>query len=131
MEQKELMDALVLTKRIGSLMGDVIDLSKQVLESLDRNDQVSARILVGMRAESINNLKQADEAIKKYLAEMPVADDRERLRGLLNGNTNPKPGEEAVAKQANSNSAQHKRLLELDKVISLKVAREKSVYVQK
>ena len=41
MEQDDLMKALVQVKRIGNLLNEVLDISQQLAEALDRNDQVS------------------------------------------------------------------------------------------
>ena len=56
MEQSVILKAHVQVKRIYSLLTEVMDLSKQLAEALDRNDQVTVRMLIAMRGEPVNTL---------------------------------------------------------------------------
>ena len=49
MEEKTVMDALVQMKRTGNLLNELLDLTRQLGESIDRNDQVSTQMLIAMR----------------------------------------------------------------------------------
>ena len=53
MDEKTVMDALVQMKRIGNLLNEVEDLTQQLAQAIDRNDQVSTSMLIGMRAEPL------------------------------------------------------------------------------
>lgn len=127
MEQNRLLDALVQTKRMGNLLNEVMDLSRQLAEAVDRNDQVTVRLLLTMREEPIDQLKAADQALRDQRDALAPEEAR-RLSELLNGGAAAVESEEALADQVAANQRRLKQVLELDKAISQKLAREKSVY---
>ena len=59
MEQEHWMKALVQSKRMGNLLNEVLDLSRQIAQALDRNDQVAVEMLIAMRQEPITKLEEA------------------------------------------------------------------------
>lgn len=127
MEQDVILKAHVQVKRIYSLLAEVLDLSKQLTEALDRNDQVTVRMLVSMRREPINKLRLARAVLEEQKMELP-AEDGKRLAELLNGESAREEAEQALAAQVQMNRRLLQQVLELDKTLSLKVAREKSFY---
>ena len=127
MEQDVILKAHVQAKRIYSLLAEVLDLSRQLTEALDRNDQVTVRMLVSMRREPINKLRLARAVLEEQKMELP-AEDGKRLAELLNGEPAREEVEQALAAQVQMNRRLLQQVLELDKTLSLKVAREKSFY---
>ena len=55
MEQDDLMKALVQVKRIGNLLNEVLDISQQLAEALDRNDQVSEKNFIFYSSPSFSD----------------------------------------------------------------------------
>ena len=51
MEASILLDAHVQAKRIYNLLNEVMDVSRQMAEAVDRDDQVAIQMLVSMREE--------------------------------------------------------------------------------
>lgn len=129
MEQAKLLDTHIQLRRTYNLLGEVYDLSLQLAEALDRNDSVSAQMILAMRGEPIRQLENTREAIKLQL-EAASAADRERLRALLNGAPASEAGEQAFAEQVAANGRLLKQVQELDRGLSRKIAREESVYGQ-
>lgn len=129
MEQAKLLDTHIQLRRMYNLLGEVYDLSLQLAEALDRNDSISAQMILSMRGEPIRQLENTREAIKLQLEEVS-ADDRERLRALLNGSPASEVGEQAFAEQVAANGRLLKQVQELDRGLSMKVARNDSVYGQ-
>lgn len=129
MEQAKLLDTHIQLRRIYNLLVEVLELSRQLAEALDRSDAMSAQMLLAMRGEPIQRLSDTREAIKQQLEELP-ARDRERLRALLNGNPAAAPEEQSFAEQVAANARLLKQVQELDRALSAKIARENSVYNQ-
>ena len=127
MEQAKLLDTHVQLRRIYNLLGEVYDLSRQLAEALDRNDSVSARMILSMREEPIMQLEVARESIKRRL-DASVPEDRERLRALLNGAPAASAEEQGFAEQVSVNARLLRQVQELDKGLSMKIARGDSVY---
>ena len=65
MEASTLLDAHVQAKRIYNLLNEVMDVSRQMAEAMDRDDQVAIQMLVSMREEPVHRLRQARRALKE------------------------------------------------------------------
>ena len=127
MEASVLLKAQVNTKRIYLLLNEVLDLSSQLAQALDREDQVTIRMLISMRREPIDKLKQA----RSVLLEMKQAlspEDAQRLAELLNGADAQEKEEVELVNQVRANQRLLEQVLELDKRLNQKLARENSIY---
>lgn len=130
MEELTLRKAQILAKTIYVRLNEVMDVSKQLAEALDRNDDVTARMLIGMRSDPIHRASEAKAALTALCSDLPPQ-DAQRLTALLNGAPPQSTGEQALAAQLSSNEKLLKQVLVLDESLNLKVAREKSVYQKK
>jgi hypothetical protein len=128
MDQNCVTNALLLSKRVGILLHETLDLSQQLGEALDRNDQVSVKMLISMRAEPIHSLKTVDRALKDLEGSIADPKDRRHMKALLNGQEAHDENEQALTAQSESNANQLKRVLELDRRLNLKIGHEKSYY---
>lgn len=124
------MSILVLVKRIGNLFSEVEELTNQLAEAVDRQDEVSIELVASMRYEPIQRLTVADQALREHLNELGESEDGDRIRAILNGDTSRAQGEmeQALAAQAVQNIYRHKRLMEKDQIINQRIARDKSIY---
>jgi uncharacterized membrane protein YvbJ len=114
---------------MGNALQEVWDLSQQITEALDRNDQITVQLLLHMRAESIETAKKDDQTLRKFLSTIEDEKDRKKLRSLLNqGAEAAGPSEQVLARQAASNVSRIQKILEIDKRLNQRVARAKSVY---
>lgn len=127
MESSALMDAHVQLKRIYTALNEALDLTRQLADAVDRDDQISTQMLISMRQEPTDKLAQAHQALEQQRQALP-ADDAARLVSILKG-AEPGPAEEApLAAQVSANQRVLKQLVELDRVVNHKLAREKSIY---
>lgn len=128
MKQEQLEEVLILTKRIGNLFHEVLDISAQLAEATDRRDEVSMKMIIAMRSEPIDKLAIADRALRDQLN--MLGEDAERIRMILNGDES-RAGEgleRILAEQAAMNIRSHRKLMELDEILNKKIGRDKSVY---
>ena len=128
MEQGKILDVYAQLKRIYRNLDATMDLSRQMAEAVDRDDQVTVQMLLAMREEPIRELTNAREVLKQQIA-ASAPEDAKRLRAILNGEATEAAEEERV--QVNQVAA-NQRLLEqvqqLDKILNQKISREKSIY---
>ena len=122
-----MLDALVQTKRIAAMLGETMDLSRQMADAADRNDQVVVQMLLNMREDPIEKLKLADQALRNQRAALPPQDGQ-RLADLLNGAPPQNEQEKMLAAQVGANAARLKQLLELDQALNRRLTGERSVY---
>lgn len=122
------MEILVQSRRFGNLMDEMLDLSRQLEDALNRNDQVVIRMMVSMRAEAVQKLKQVDRILFEQ-REALSPEDKEHVLGLIAGTAKPvNEEEERLMNQAASNRRLHQQVLELDKILNLRITRENSIY---
>jgi hypothetical protein len=125
-----LIDAQVQEKRFNSLLNEVMDVSQQLMESIDRGDEVTVKMLLAMRAEPVEKLQETRRAIEEQRCELPPA-DAQRLTELLDGAKAERQEEVALVNQVGANDRLLKKVIEMDKILSNKLARKESIYARK
>ena len=131
MTEKAVMDALVQMKRTGNLLNELEDLTQQLGQSIDRNDQVSTAMLVAMREEPLAKLQAADQALREQLEALPDRDEAKQLAAMLNGGPAADPAnqtQQMLASQVAANNRRLKQVQELDRRLNQRLAREESAY---
>ena len=129
MDKAKLMDVHILARRMYRLLSEVDDLSRQLAEAVDRNDQVSAEMLMSMREAPIRQLVNTKEDILRQL-DTASAEDARRLRQLLNGEEPREEEEKGLAAQAASNTKLLRQVQALDEVLNRKITRDDSIYAK-
>ena len=109
-----LLDLQVLERKKYNLLNDVMDLSQQLATAMDRNDQVSVRMLVAMRQDPLTQLEEVKHNLSRRLLEFSP-DDQDLAHRLLQGEAGSSPREQAVADQSNVSPPLPARLTELDR----------------
>ena len=131
MTEKAVVDALVQMKRTGNLLNEMEDLTQQLGQAIDRNDQVSASLIIAMREEPLAKLQAADQALREQLEALPDRDEARQLAGMLNGGPAEDPADrtqQMLVSQVASNNRRLKQVQELDRMLNQRLAREQSAY---
>ena len=106
---------------------EVSDLTKQLQEAVDRNDEVSVNMLLSMREGPVQKLYEMEQRLQEYCLQLPEA-SAIRSRELLEGGEPEKQEEETLHEK----NASYRRLLasvlENDKQLSLRLGGPKSFY---
>ena len=127
MEASALLDAHVQLKRAYTALNEALDLTRQLADAVDRNDEITIQMLVSMRQEPTTKLAGAYQALDQQKAALNEA-DLARLTALLDGAAAGEAPEEPLANQVGLNRRVLKQLVDLDRVVNQKVARDKSIY---
>ena len=131
MTEKTVMDALVQMKRTGNLLNELEDLTQQMGQSIDRNDQVSLQMLIAMREEPLGKLQAADQALRDQLELLTDKLEAAQLASMLNGGFPADPGErtqQMLCEQVASNNRRLKQIIVLDRQLSQRLGGENSAY---
>lgn len=131
MDEKPIKDALVLMKRTGNLLNEVEDLTRQIAQSVDRNDKVSMEMLVAMREEPLQTLQITDQALRDQLADLPDREAAAKLAGMLNGGSPVQaeaPLQKLLCEQVAVNRRRLQQVIELDRRVNQRLAGAQSVY---
>ena len=106
---------------------EVSDLTEQLAEAVDRNDQVSVSMLLSMREAPVQRLYEMEQRLQEYLLHLPET-SAIRSHELLEG-AQPERQEE---QQLHEKNASYRRILtsvlERDKRLSLRLGGPKSFY---
>ena len=127
MDENKLIDIKMQLRWSYKLMGEVMDLSHQLADALDRSDQVAVRMLLGMRNEPIEKLVAAKNAVQELLEDMEPR-QAQHTRDILNGAPARYEQEKELAAQTAANDRLLKQLQEIDKRLNLKLTHEESIY---
>lgn len=127
MEQNYLLDAHVQARKMYNLLGEVHDLSKQLAEALDRNDEVTVQMILSMRHEPIGELARVYEVLQEQAESAAQAGDG-RLRELLNGAEARAPEENGLAAQVAMNGRLLEQVQALEANLNRKISRENTIF---
>ncbi|WP_295764719.1 hypothetical protein [uncultured Oscillibacter sp.] len=127
METPALLDAHVQLKRIYTALNEALDVTRQLAEAADRDDEVAARMLVSMRQEPTDRLAAAHQALDQQQQALPGA-DAARLAALLKGAEAETEAEAPLVNQVSANKRVLKQLVDLDRIVNRKLARGASIY---
>ena len=133
MTEKAVMDALVQMKRTGNLLNETEDLTQQMNEAMDRNDQVSLEMLIAMREEPLGKLQAADQAIRDQPELLADKLEAAQLASMLNGGPPADLNvrvQQQLCEQVASNNRRLKQIIELDQQLNQRLGRENSSYWQ-
>lgn len=127
MEASALLNAHVQLKKSYGALSEALDLTRQLAEAVDRDDQVAVRMLISMRQEPTDKLRQAQQALSQQQEALPP-EDRERLQALLKGAAAETAEEAPLTNQVGLNQRILKQLVDLDRVVNRKLTRDQSIY---
>ncbi len=126
LEPSTLLDAQVQMKRIYNQLSEVMDLSRQIAQALDRDDQVSVQLLVAMREEPVQKLCQARRALEIQRDGLPQ-EQGARLAALLDGAEAQTKEETPLADQVAMSRRLHRQVMDLEQILNRRIGGEKSV----
>jgi len=127
MTRDDWLELTVLEKKKYNDLMEVQDLTRQLAECLDRNDQVSARMIIAMRQDPIRRLTEVDAGEKERLAGLPE-EGRARTAALRQGCAPADEGETIFQEQMGKTRRLLEQVVDLDRRVSTRMAGEQSFY---
>lgn len=122
------LDLTVLERKKFNYLNEALDLTQQMGEALDRNDQVSLKMLLAMRQDPIRYLDELSHTISARRQDLPP-EEQERIKALLSGASPRSREEDTFVQQAAGASRLLQRVVELDRAVSLRLAGDSSIYI--
>ena len=127
LSKQELDAALAAERAMYRALSEVQDITRELLDAVDRQDQVSVRLFLSMRQEQINQLRDQKELLKKQCGGLPK-EGGDLLRQILSGKKPAGVEGEALSLQVERNRALLERTLQADKALSRRLAGRESFY---
>lgn len=106
---------------------EVSDLTGQLSEAVDRNDEVSANMLLSMREAPVQRLYEMEQRLREYVSHLPE-ESAIRSHELLEGGLPEGQEEEPLYEKNVSYRRLLASVLESDKQLSLRLGGAKSFY---
>mgnify|MGYP006977133110 FL=1 len=130
MNASDWLDLTVLERKKYNYLNEALDLTQQIGNALDHNDQISLKMLLAMRQEPIMYLEELKQTIQARRQDLPP-EDQERVQALLSG-ASPRTQEESTfVQQAATVVRLLQRVIELDRAVNLRLTGSSSVYNKK
>ena len=127
MTKSDWLELTVLERRKYNFLTELEDVTRQLAEAMDRNDQVSVQMLVAMRQDPLLQLEEVDRGEKHRKAALPD-EDQDRIRALLQEQVPRYEGEDVFLDQAGKTRRLLERVVELDRRVNLRMAGDQSFY---
>ena len=127
LSKQELDAALAAERAMYRALSEVQDITRELLDAVDRQDQVSVRLFLSMRQEQINQLRDQKELLKKQCGGLPK-EEGDLLLQILSGKKPAGVEGEALSLQVERNRALLERTLQADKALSRRLAGRESFY---
>lgn len=130
--EQSLSFACAIERQMYTCLSEIAELTDQLSDAVNRQDQVSVRMFLSMRQEEIDRMMGHRAALRRHCAELP-AQDGARLRRLLAGTVGdePPPEAQALLKQVSSNRKLLERICQADRSVSRRFGGSSSFYSDK
>lgn len=125
--------AHAIERQMYTSLTEIAELTDQLSDAVNRQDQVSVRLFLSMRQEEIDRMLGHRAALRRHCAELS-AQDGARLRRLLAGTVDdePLPPEaQPLLKQVDSNRKLLERICQADRSVSRRFGGSASFYSDK
>ena len=129
MTKNDWLDLTVLERQKYNPLSELMDLTRQLGEAIDRGDEVSVRILVSMRNDPLVGLEELKKATQ-LRTEALSREERERVEELNSGASPEDENEIVYVNQAGSARRLWERVVELDQRLNRRMAGDDSFYAK-
>lgn len=126
--EEALAGLLALERRIFRKFNETMEITRELAEAVDREDQVSVKMLLSSRQTPLLELQELNAAVELKRCDLSGEDEAAFDRLIVERGTPETPAEKDVAEQVALNRRLLEQLAELDRRVNEKLCREKSVY---
>ena len=132
MDENIIAAALATERKRYTTLTEVMELTKELGDAFQRQDQVSVRLFLSMRQEPINQLREYRAIQRKRCAALPD-EEGEVLWKVLTGQGSGDGSEQlqVLEKLIGQNRNLLERVLEADRQVSMKLGGKKSYYARR
>ena len=128
MDEQVLKVAMSAEQKMYTALSEVMELTGELADAFQRQDQVSVQMFLGMRQEPIDRLESCKAMLERQCLQLHP-EQRQILRGILQGQT-PPPQAQALGELVQKNKRLLDRILEVDRRLNLRIGGEHSFYRQ-
>ena len=123
-----LAELLALQRKALRKLNEALGITRELAEAVEREDQVSVRLLLSSRQMPLLELQELDAAMDLKRCELSGADEAAFDRLVTRRGAAEDPAEQELADQLARNRRVLEQLTQLDRRVSEKLCRERSIY---
>lgn len=123
-----LAELLALQRKVLRKLNEALGITRELAEAVEREDQVSVRLLLSSRQMPLLELQELDAAMDLKRCELSGADEAAFDRLVTRRGAAEDPAEQELAEQLARNRRVLEQLTQLDRRVSEKLCRERSIY---
>ena len=123
-----LAELLALQRKVLRKLNEALGITRELAEAVEREDQVSVRLLLSSRQMPLLELQELDAAMDLKRCELNGADEAAFDRLVTRRGAAEDPAEQELADQLARNRRVLEQLTQLDRRVSEKLCRERSIY---
>ena len=123
-----LAELLALQRKVLRKLNEALGITRELAEAVEREDQVSVRLLLSSRQMPLLELQELDAAMDLKRCELSGADEAAFDRLVTRRGAAEDPAEQELADQMARNRRVLEQLTQLDRRVSEKLCRERSIY---
>ena len=123
-----LAELLALQRKVLRKLNEALGITRELAEAVEREDQVSVRLLLSSRQMPLLELQELDAAMDLKRCELSGADEAAFDRLVTRRGAAKDPAEQELADQLARNRRVLEQLTQLDRRVSEKLCRERSIY---
>ena len=127
MKESDLKELLELERKLYSKISETVELTQELSDSVERNDQVSLDMFLSLRQRPILEMEEIESRISLKRVELNQ-EDALRFDALLSGALADSRNELPLTNQLAMNRRFLARLTELDRHVSRKLCGDRSYY---
>lgn len=128
MRQEDFAEILALEKRIYAKLNEVLGITRELAEAVDRQDRVCVQMLLADRQQPILELRDLDASARLKRCDL-IGEDERQFDRLFSGGAAQSGEERVLTDQLAANRRLLERAVELDRRVNRRICREKSCYL--
>ena len=130
LDERALSTALAVLRKAYMVLSEVRDLTEELNQAVQRQDQVSVQMFLRLRQEQINQLQEYKALLTKQCRELPEADGA-ALRGILEAQECTVSSGQTLFHLAKQYRQLLERTIQADMVVNRRITGKKSFYAGK
>ena len=130
LDDRALAAALGILRRSYMALSEVRDLTQELTQAVERQDQVSVQLFLRLRLEQLNQLQECRDLLAKQCRELPK-EDGETLRGILEARECPLPAGQTLFQLSKQYRQLLERTIQADMVVNRRMGGKNSFYAGK
>lgn len=130
LDEKVLSTALAVMRKAYMVLSEVRDLTEELSQAVQRQDQVSVQLFLRLRQEQLNQLQEYRALLSKQCQELPEGDGA-ALRGILEAQACDIPSGQTLFHLAKQYRQMLERTIQADMAVNRRIGGKKSFYAGK